>query len=87
MSTGRTIRRANGSQHKLHGQGPRAFETSGAAAAAAPLRIREDAVAADVTPCRICSAEALQRRTEAGPGQLQREVGRRTVAPVGTLMP
>ena len=23
--------------------------------------------AADVTPCRFCSAEALQRRTEAGP--------------------
>src|SRR5689334_16233097 len=36
--------RPNVSHAKLHGQGPRGVETSGAAAAAAPVSIRADAI-------------------------------------------
>ena len=38
------FRAPNVPQAKLHGQGPRAFETSGAAAAAAPVSIRAHAI-------------------------------------------
>ena len=61
------VRRANGFGTKLHGQGLRACPS---AARRLPRRFfnrRISRFAADVTPRRWCWAEALQRRTEAGP--------------------
>jgi hypothetical protein len=55
---------------KLCGQGPRAEGV----AARQPPRLtmdRQERTAAGVTPRRWCSAEALQRRPEARPQQLQ----------------
>jgi hypothetical protein len=69
------FRPPNGMGAKLHGRGPRAE----ALVARRLPRILLDSnarSAADVTPRRWCSAEALQRRTEAGPCQLQRLVRR-----------
>jgi hypothetical protein len=86
-SAGRLIRPANGTHAKLCGQGPRAE----AAAACGLPRIPLDSdtrSATCMTPSRFCSAEALQRRAEAGPQRLQREVRRRAMSagnPAGVL--
>jgi hypothetical protein len=58
----------------------RAVSPASGLAARQPPRLtmdRRERYAAGVTPRRWCSAEVLQRRTEAGPHQLQLQVGRR----------
>jgi hypothetical protein len=79
-STQIIVRRPNGSHAKLHGQGPRVYAPAARRLPAPQLTSAHMQFAADVTPRRWCSAEALQRRTEAGPCQLQREVGPRCAA-------
>ena len=61
---------------KLHGQGPRA-EADVARRLPRILLDSNARSAAAVTPRRYCSAQALQRRIEAGPWRLQRLVRRR----------
>ena len=47
-------------------------------AAAVRVSIRAREIAANVTPSELCSAQALQRRAEAGPRRLQRGVRQRS---------
>jgi len=70
-------RRPNVPHAKLHGQGPRAYASAARRLLTCVLASAQVKFAADVTPRRFCSAEALQRRIEAGPWQLQRGVSRR----------
>ena len=66
-------RAPNGSGAKLHGQGPRVWKLRHDGCARIPLD-SDTRSAAAMPPRRYCSTEALQRRTEAGPCQLQRLV-------------
>jgi len=70
----------NGSDAKLHGQGPRA---EARAARGAPHVRRANA--RRVTPCGFDFSSRLGRRVEAGPCQLLRRVGRPTLARLGGL--
>jgi hypothetical protein len=69
----------NGMGAKLRGRGRAATRIVARRLPRIPLD-SDARTAADVTPRRWCSAQALQRRTEAGPCQLQRLVGPRCAA-------
>jgi hypothetical protein len=76
---------ANGSGAKLCGQGPRAEGVRrGGCRAGFPV-YRVVAFAADVTLRKLVRSEALQRRSEAGPHQLQRQVRRRRLPVLSRL--
>ena len=68
--------RANGSVTQLRGQGPRAEVAAARWLPRIPLD-SDTRSATSVTPRRLGSAQGLQPRTEAGPRQLQWQVGRR----------
>ena len=70
------LRLANGSHANLRGQGPRAEASRRDACGvrAAISGARENA--GGVPPSELLVHEALQRRAEAGPRQVQRGVGR-----------
>ena len=63
----RCFRALNVPHAKLRGQGRAATRPAARWLLPCVLASAKVQFAATVTPCRFCSAEALQRRTEAGP--------------------
>jgi hypothetical protein len=61
---------------KLRGRWPRGDANCGGLVAATNVR-RQERDATNLTPSELCSAQALQRRAEAGPRRLQCGVSRR----------